>query len=172
MARRTQGTYIWWATKSKAEPAKWVLNQVECPLNFKPGTDSKDKMENTCLAQEEYKTYEPGGGLSDTGQATFDLNADPSKQSHGDLYDMVDKDENVIWIVGWAGKNKGAVKNIVPEVDETTGEITLPPGRSWNRFEGYVESFPMDIDANTLVKTTVTIQRSTKVAWIRETVGP
>lgn len=172
MARRTQGTDIWWAGKSKADPSKWVLNKVDCPLNFKPGTDSKDKIEVTCLSEEHYKKYLAGGGLADTGQATYDLYADPTKISHGDLYDMVDADEDVTWIVGWAGKNKGEAKLLVPTIDEATGEITLPTGRSWNRFEGYVEAFPADFDANTVVKSTVTIQRSTKVAWIRETVVP
>ncbi len=71
--------------------------------------------------------------------------------------------------MGWAGKNKGEAKSIVPTVEAATGAVTLPDGRSWNKFTGYIDSFPMDIDANTVVKTTVTIQRSTKVEWIRET---
>ena len=55
-------------------------------------------------------------------------------------------------------------------MEAATGAVTLPVGRSWNKFTGYIDSFPMDIDANTVVKTTVTIQRSTKVEWIRETI--
>ncbi|OAL78976.1 hypothetical protein AY606_05990 [Acinetobacter sp. SFB] len=168
MARRTQGSMLWFVAKTAADPAVYELVKVGCPLNFKPGTDSKDKIEDTCLEEEEYKTYMEGGGLSDTGSATFDINADPAIESHGRLYDMVGG-EGVTWIKGWAGKTKGSVKAIVPTVDAATGEVTLPPTRSWSKFKGYVESFPMDSEANSVVKTTVTIQRQTKVEWIRET---
>ena len=80
MARRTQGTDIWAAVAS-VTPGEFELLKIECPLNFKPGTDSKDRIETTCLSQEEYKTYLGGGGLKDTGQATFDINADPLKNN-------------------------------------------------------------------------------------------
>lgn len=168
MARRTQGSDIWAVVKSET-PDEFELLKIECPLNFKPGTDSKDRIETTCLSQEEYKTYLAGGGLKDTGQATFDINADPLKTTHVKLYNLEKSGEMVEWIVGWAGKTKGTVAAIVPTIDELTGIVTLPAGRSWNKFSGYVDSFPMDIDANTTVKTTVTIQRSTAVAWIPET---
>lgn len=168
MARRTQGTDIWMVVDSVAVPGEFELVKIDCPLNFKPGTDSKDRIETTCLSQEQYKEYMEGGGLKDTGQATFDINADPSKPSHGRLYDLEKLGKSATWIVGWAGKNKGAAATIVPTIDAATGEATLPTGRSWNTFDGYVDSFPMDIDANTLVKTTVTIQRTTSVEWLRE----
>ena len=172
MARRTQGSDIWVVAKSTLIADEFELVKIECPLNFKPGTDSKDRIEDTCLSQEEYKTYMEGGGLKDTGQATFEINADPRKESHGRLYDLELSGEDCTWVVGWAGKTKGSVKNIVPTIDVETGEVTLPTGRSWNKFSGYVDSFSMDIDANTVVKTTVTIQRSSSVAWIRELVTP
>lgn len=170
MARRTQGSMLWFvrATGAVAPAAAFELVKVGCPLNFKGGTDSKDKIENTCLEEEDNKSYLEGGGLSDTGQSTFDINADPTIASHGMLYDMVGG-QGVEWIKGWAGKTKGSVKLIVPELDEDTGEVTLPQTRSWSTFKGYVESFPMDSEANSIVKTTVTVQRSTKVKWIRET---
>ena len=171
MARRTQGTDIWVVDESTTTPGEFELVKIDCPMNFKPGTDSKDRIETTCLSQEEYKTYLEGGGLKDTGQATFDVNADPRLASHGRMYDLEISGKSRTWIVGWAGKEKGSVKNIVPEVDSATGEVTLPTGRSWNKFDGYVDSFPMDIDSNTVVKTTVTIQRSTSVQWIREVVA-
>ena len=91
------------------------------------------------------------------------------KTTHVKLYNLEKSGEMVEWVVGWAGKTKGAVAAIVPTIDELTGVVTLPAGRSWNKFSGYVDSFPMDIDANTTVKTTVTIQRGTAVAWIPET---
>ena len=169
MARRTQGTDIWGVAESITTPGEWELFKVDGALNFKPGTDSKERIEITPLDEEESKQYMEGGGLKDTGQSTFDLNADPKVPSHGRLYDLEASGKALKFIVGWAGKNKGEAKSIVPSIDAATGEVTLPLGRSWNTFTGYVDSFPMDLDANTVVKTTCTVQRSTKVAWIRET---
>ena len=63
MARRTQGTDIWVVDESTTTPGEFELVKIDCPLNFKPGTDSKDRIETTCLSQEEYKTYLEGGGL-------------------------------------------------------------------------------------------------------------
>ncbi len=172
MARRTQGTSVWFVDEVPATPGTFELVEVDCPLNFKPGTDSKDRIETTCLKQEENKTYLEGGGLKDPGQSTFDVNADPQKPSHVRLYNLSLSGKAVQWIVGWAGKTKGSVKNIVPTIDAQTGEVTLPTTRSWNKFEGYVDTFPMDVDANTVVKSTVTIQRNTSVEWIPETATP
>ena len=171
MARRTQGSGVWFVDEVAATPGTYELVEVDCPLNFKPGTDSKDRIETTCLGQEENKTYLDGGGLKDPGQSTFDVNADPRKPSHVRLYNLEKSGKTVQWIVGWAGKDKGSVKNIVPTVEAATGEVTLPTGRSWNKFTGYVDSFPMDVDANTVVKSTVTIQRNTAVEWIPEVVA-
>lgn len=170
MARRTQGTDIWVVDESITTPGEFELVKVVGALNFKPGTDSKDRIEVTPLDEEESKQYMEGGGLKDTGQSTFDLNADPKEPSHGRLYDLEVSGKARTFVVGWAGKNKGEAKNIVPTVDVANGEVTLPAGRSWNKFTGYIDSFPMDLDANTVVKTTCTVQRSTKVAWIRETI--
>lgn len=172
MARRTQGSDIWVVDQSATTPTEFELVKIECPINFKPGTDSKDRIEDTCLGQEENKTYLEGGGLKDTGQATFDINADPRKVTHVRLYNLEKSGISRTWIVGWAGATKGSVKNIVPTIDAATGEVTLPSGRSWNKFTGYVDSFPMDLEANTVVKTTATIQRNSSVDWITETTTP
>jgi len=172
MARRTQGSAIWFVDEVAATPGTFELVEVDCPLNFKPGTDSKSRIEKTCLKEEEDKRYMDGGGLKDPGQATFDVNADPKIASHGRLYDLEQSGKTVQWIVGWAGEKKGSVKNILPTVDANTGEVTLPTTRSWSTFTGYVDSFPMDMDADTVVKTPVAIQRGSSVKWVRESVAP
>lgn len=169
MARRTQGTAIWFAALSLTDPTKYELVKVECAKNFKPGSDSKSKIETTCLEEEEGKQYLDGGGLREYGSATFDIDADPNKASHVRLYNLEQEGTNVEWVVGWAGKTKGSAKLIVPTINVDTGIITLPAGRSWNKFTGYIESFPFDSDADSVVKTTVSIVRKSKVAWVPET---
>lgn len=172
MSRRTQGSMLWMVVQKSSDPALFELVKIGCPTDIKPGTDSKEKLEDTCLEEEHNKTYLEGGGLSDTGTATFGINADPTNASHGRLYDMQDSGESAVFVQGWPGKKRGTVKHIVPVLDEATGDLTLSNQRSWTKFKGYVESFPLDFDANTIVKTTVTIQRQSKVEWIRETAVP
>ncbi len=167
MARRTQGTSIWAVVPNKTQVGKVELLKIECALNFKAGTDTQEKHDTTCLENEGSKTYE--AGISDTGQATFDLNLDPKKPSHVRLYELSKSGETVEWIVGWAGAKKGTMSTVVPSLDVGTGAITLPQGRSWNKFKGYVEQFPFDFDSNSLVKCSVSIQRNTAVEWIPET---
>ena len=45
-------------------------------------------------------------------------------------------------------------------------DFTLPPDRTWFVFVGHVSDFPFDFAANTVVTSTVTIQRSGGSAWI------
>lgn len=170
MARRTQGSVLWFVAPMLTDPSKYELVKVGCPLSFKSGTDSRSKIDTTCLEQEDGKTSM--GGLLDYGQATFDLNVDPQNASHVRLYDLSTSNEDVTWVRGWAGKTKGSVKNIVPTVDADTGEVTLPPGRSWNRFKGYIESFPFDADADSAEKTSLSVQRTNGVEWIPEATTP
>ena len=77
MARRTQGTDIWGVAESITTPGEWELFKVDGALNFKPGTDSKERIEITPLDEEESKQYMEGEDIKDKGQSTFDLNADP-----------------------------------------------------------------------------------------------
>ena len=167
MSRRTQGTALWVVAPTVANPAIFEMIKIGCPLNFKPGTDSKSKIDDTCLEAEDYKTNVTG--LAELGQATFDINADPLNPSHVRLKQWEENNTELKFILGWAGTKKGSVKTIVPTVESATGEVTLPSGRSWNTTTGTIDSFPFDIDGDSLVKSTITVQRTSKVAWIPET---
>lgn len=167
MARRTQGTSIWAVVSSKTQQGKFELLAIARANNFKTGSDSQEKHDDTCLEDEYSKSYV--GGLSDTGQATFDVNLDPKQASHVRLYELGQSSDVVEWVVGWAGAKKGAMKTIVPTIDVNTGVVTLPPSRSWNKFKGYVEPFEFDFSGNALVKTSINIQRTSEVSWITET---
>ena len=57
MARRTQGTDIWVVDESPTTPGEFELVKVVGALNFKPGTDSKERIETTPLDEEESKKY-------------------------------------------------------------------------------------------------------------------
>lgn len=166
MARRTQGTAVWAVVPHKTQTGKFELLRIECALNFKAGTDSKEKHETTCLENEGSKSYM--AGISDAGQASFDINLDPKQPSHVRLYELSKSGQEVEWVIGWSGKDKEAVKNIVPVLESATGVVNLPATRSWNKFKGYVEDFPFEWESNSIVKCTVSVQRTTAVEWIPE----
>lgn len=48
------------------------------------------------------------------------------------------------------------------------GDFDLPPTRTWFTFQGYVADFPFTFAQNTVVASTVSIQRSGGSAWIRK----
>lgn len=172
MARRTQGSQIWLAVKKIADPTKYELLKVEGAKDHKPGTDSKEKHEITPLDEEYSKKYLDGGGLSDTGTSTFSILADPTNTVHQRIYAMVASGESIEVIEGWPGKNRGSVVHIVPEIAESTGVLTLSNQRTWTKYKAYVESFPLDKDSNSVVQTTVTLQRQSAVDWVFETAAP
>jgi hypothetical protein len=100
-------------------------------------------------------------GLRTPGQATIGLNADPSFASHIRLHELSEDDtvDFVKWAVGWSDGTAA------PTVD-TSGDFVLPTSRTWFTFQGYVADFPFDFAQNTVVTSTVSIQRSGGSAWV------
>lgn len=167
MSRKTQGTNLWIKAPSETDPDEFDLIDVGCIQNLDVGTDSQTSIDITCLSAEEVKEYDEENGLIDPGTTTFDLNADPKIAAHKRLFDLKNSKTRITFIVGWAGKKKGAVAGIVPTMT-SAGVLTLPTGRSWNQFDGTVKDFPFKWDADSVVKTTVTVKRKTVVDWIPE----
>lgn len=51
-------------------------------------------------------------------------------------------------------------------------EMVLPSTRTWYTFEGYVADFPFDFQANAVVSTAASLQRSGAGVWVRKAVTP
>lgn len=51
-------------------------------------------------------------------------------------------------------------------------EMVLPEGRTWYTFRGYVADFPFDFQANAVVSTAASLQRSGAGVWVRKVVAP
>lgn len=64
------------------------------------------------------------------------------------------------------GSGSGAAATATVNLEE---DFVLPPSRTWFVFQGYVADFPFDFAANSVVTTTVSIQRSGGSAWIKKT---
>lgn len=157
MAILAQGTQIYFIDPTGSEPK---VVTVECATTFTPGGAPADQIETTCL-ESNNREYMPG--LRTPGQATIGLNADPNNASHLLMHELSETDPSPIlkWAVGWSDGTDA------PTLD-SDDDFDLPTSRTWFVFEGYISDFPFDFASNTVVTSTVTIQRSGGSSWIKK----
>ena len=151
MAILSQGTKIYFI-----DPSDDSFVVVECATTLTPGGNPADQIETTCLEENDREYL---AGLRTPGQATIGLNADPRESSHVRLHELSQDNPSPVlkWAVGWSDGTDA------PTV--TDGDFVLPTSRSWFTFEGYVSDFPFDFAQNTVVTTSVTVQRSGASSW-------
>ena len=147
MSKLTKGTQIY-----LIDPNDDSLIEVTGIVSFNPGGAPADQIETTSLT-DEAKTYERG--MRTPGQATMEINADPTITSHVRLHELAQDDTLAApkWAVGWSDGSAD------PTVD-SNGDFVLPTSRTWYEFTGYIADFPFDFSTNSVVKSTVQIQRS------------
>lgn len=147
------------------DPETKAVVKFDCPTGFNPGGSPADQLEDTCLDSLD-KTFKKG--LRTPGQATVAFNPDPKYASQVRLYELFNEDTdenlNIEWAIGWSDG-----KGIVPTVD-SDGQFVFPTTRTWLPFTGYVADFPFDFQTNTLVTSTMAIQRSGRSVWIPKVV--
>lgn len=156
MSILTQGTQVYIIDPNDGTPQ--VL-KIDCVTSFDPSGDPADQIEDTCLEANE-RSYK--SGLRTPGQASLGLNADPSIASHLTLYNLSRQNPSptLQWVVGWSDGTAA------PTLAVSGDDFELPDTRTWFRFEGYVSDFPFTFEQNSVVATTVSIQRSGGSQWI------
>ncbi|HAU5716769.1 phage tail tube protein [Serratia marcescens] len=145
--------------------ANGVVSEVECITSFTPGGNPADQIEDTCLSERNSRTYKKG--LRTPASATVTLNADPKNASHLMLHNLAESDDEALltFAVGWAdGESEPTAA--APGAPNAVDGLLLPDDRTWFVFQGYVTDFPFDFQANTVVSTTATIQRSGPSVWV------
>ncbi|HHA1196005.1 TPA: phage tail tube protein [Enterobacter kobei] len=154
----TQGTQLYVL-------ANGVVSEIECITSFSPGSSPADQIEDTCLSEKNTRTYKKG--LRTPGQATVGLNADPENDSHLLLSNLAESNDqqNLTFAVGWADGDSLPTVATAGDPDAVDG-LALPDDRTWYVFQGYVSDFPFDFQANTVVQTSATIQRSGQGVWV------
>lgn len=155
MSKLSQGTQVYFIDNSGSDTD---LVTVECATTFNPGGNPADQIEDTCL-EDTTRSYQPG--LRTPGQASLGLNADPTNDSHVLMHELSQTDPCPVlqWAIGWSDGTAP------PTVNPLTGGFTLPTTRTWYTFSGYISDFPFDFTANSVVTSTVTIQRSGAATW-------
>lgn len=148
MSKTTKGTQLYLRIQNSNG---YSMVQVGCPTGITGLGGAASQVDDTCLDDEEMK-YKPG--MPNPGQMTVNLNFDPAVISHQELWDLFNSQEVVPWVVGWSDG-----KDIPPTVD-MSGTITYPTTRTFTSFDGYIADLPLDFAINSLVKSTMQVQRS------------
>lgn len=147
MAVKTKGTELWLA---RNDSAGYTLVKIGCPTGISGLGGGKSQIETTCLDSEEQEFM---AGFAQPGAVTVNLDFDPAKISHKELWDYSESGETLKWAIGFSD---GAS---VPTVD-SIGVITYPATRTYVEFSGYVSDLPLDFALNTVIKSAMQIQRS------------
>jgi hypothetical protein len=157
MAKLTKGTQIYFV-----DPSDDSIVEVTGVTTFNPGGAPADQIETTSLT-DSVKTFMRG--LRTPGQATMEINADPTNASHIRLHELAQDDtvEYVSWAIGWSDGTTDA------DVD-SSGDYVLATSRTWFQFNGYISDFPLDFSTNSVVKSSVTIQRTGTSTWTEKSV--
>ena len=144
MAKKTQGTMLWFIDPDTGEP---VL--VGCVTSITGITAARDQIETTCL-DSEARTYE--AGMPTPGQAQFAINFDPADPSHVRLHALYKLGTTLDFAIGWSD-------GVAPPTSNTDGFVT-PTSRTWILFGGYITDLPFDFALNAVVGSTVSVQVS------------
>lgn len=157
MAKLTKGTQVYFI-----DPADGSVTEVTGVVSLNPGGTPADQIETTTLT-DEAKTFLRG--MRTPGQATMEINADPSNAVHARLHALAQDDtvEYVPWAIGFSD---GTVD---PTADDSDDFDQTAVARSFYYFDGYVADFPLDFATNSVVKTTVQIQRTGQGALVAST---
>lgn len=152
MSKLTQGTEVYFI-----DPDDDSVVKITKLTNFNPGGSPADQIEDTDL-DASVKTYKKG--LRTPGQATATIFADPTEASHLRLHELSedDTDQTIKFVIGWSDGTTA------PTVD-SAGDWVLASTRTWFEFDGYVADFPLDFATNTVVQTSLSIQRSGGSTW-------
>lgn len=147
MAKLTKGTQIYFV-----DPADDSVVEVTGVTSLNPGGSPADQIEVTTLTDEAKQFMR---GMRTPGQASMEVNLDPTNDSHVRLHELAQDDtvEFLRWVIGWSDGDE------VPTVD-SDGLFEVPAGRTWLQFNGYVADVPLDFSLNTVVKSTIQIQRT------------
>lgn len=148
MAVKTKGTQLWLV---QLDSNGYSVIQIGCPTGITGLGGAKSQIETTCLDSDEMEFV---SGFASPGQVSVALDFDPEKISHQELWDLfnADNDERQ-WVIGFSGSTS-------PPTVDSAGVVTYPTDRTYIDFVGYVADLPLDFALNSVVKSTMQIQRS------------
>lgn len=147
MAVKTKGTELWLVRNATAG---YSIVKIGCPTGISGLGGGKSQIEVTCLDSTEQEFV---AGFAQPGAVTVNLDFDPTKISHTELWAYAESGKTLTWAIGFSDGTT------VPTVD-SLGVVTYPPTRTFINFQGYVSDLPLDFALNSVIKSAMQIQRS------------
>ena len=159
MAKLTKGTQIYFIDPADSDQ----VTEITGVTNFNPGGAPSDQIETTVLTS---VAKEFMRGMRTPGAASLEINADPTNASHIRLHELFldDTVESIPFAVGWSDGTTD------PDYDSDGAfDLTSATDRTWYTFDAYVADFPFDFSTNSVVKTSISLQRTGNAAWTAAT---
>jgi hypothetical protein len=156
MAKLTKGTQLYFV-----DPTSDAVTEITGVTTFNPGGAPSDQIETTTLTSEAKEFMR---GMRTPGTATVEVNPDPTNASHVRLHELFVDDTvtSIPFAVGWSDGT------VAPT--ESDGDFDQDPvARTFYYFDGYVADFPFDFSVNSVVKSSISIQRTGEATWVEST---
>lgn len=146
---RTAGTSLYFA-----DPVGCVATQVGCPTSISGLDAPVSEIEITCLG-DDARRFE--AGLAEPGTASFVISFEPQDESHRRLLALKKSGDTVRWALGLSESQDAPTSAADSNGD---CDFTLPATRSWFTFDGFVNSFSLEVALNGVYTVTVGIRMS------------
>ena len=155
MAKLTKGTQLYFL-----DPSDDSVNEITGVVTFNPGGAPADQIDITTLTSDAKEFMR---GMRTPGAATIEVNADPDNASHVRLHELFCDDTiaSVAFAVGWSD---GTVEPTKDSADGGFNKTAI--ARTMYYFDGYVSDFPFDFGVNSVVKSSISIQRAGQASWV------
>ena len=156
-AKLTKGTQVYFI-----DPDDDTVVPITEVTGFNPGGAPSDQIEVTALDDDAKEFMR---GMRIPGTATIEINPDPANASHTRLHELFLDDDvaSIPFCVGWSDGTVAPTADSDGEFDQTA------IARTMYYFDGYIADFPFDFSINTVVKSTISVQRTGEATWIETT---
>jgi hypothetical protein len=146
---KTKGTRLYFAV-SETEILK-----VACATGIQGLGGAASQIDKTCLDSPEME-YEQG--MRDPAPVSIPINFIPSSPSHQALDGLAGSGENISWMIVFSDQDTA------PTTLDSDGHLESP-GPTTVEFFGYVADMDIDVQNNSIVRATLTVQRSGAKTW-------
>lgn len=160
MSTRTQGTELYIFDPTTDDPLK-----VECITLATGFSGARNQLDDSCLEDVAASTL---SGRVQPGTVTLGLNPDSVSPSQARLHELYLSGEKFKFALGWGDFTGGVAPGPVPTGVDSNGDPILPTTRSWLWGEASVSDFTFDFNPDDLVRSSITLQLSGLIEWIRK----
>lgn len=148
---KTQGTHLYMVNRPAGVAA--TLLKFVCPTGITGvASGTRDQIDNTCLDEEDTKTFE--SGLESPAPVAVPFNFIPSAESHQRMIELRDSGEVLDWIALLSESDTAPTIGAAPDY-----ALVPPDDRTVIIFRASVSEFSLDAAGNEIWRGTMTLNR-------------